>query len=77
MLAVNVYPNPSSDFIILDVNLTENKIVNIVDGQGKLVYNFEFQKGTEPMININALSAGTYYILVDGYTDYAASFVKK
>lgn len=77
LLSVNVYPNPSADFIIIDLNLKENKKVNIVDSQGKLVYNFEFQKGTEPMININALSSGTYYILIDGYTDYASSFVKK
>jgi pimeloyl-ACP methyl ester carboxylesterase len=77
LLSVNVYPNPSSDFIIVDLNLTENNRVNIIDNQGKLVYNFEFQKGTEPMINISALSNGTYYILLDGYKDYAASFVKK
>ena len=77
LLSVNVYPNPSSDFIIVDLNLTENNRVNIIDNQGKLVYTFEFQKGTEPMINISALSNGTYYILLDGYKDYAASFVKK
>ena len=77
LLKVNVYPNPSTDFIIIDLNLSENKIVNIVDNQGKLVYTFEFQKGTEPMINISALSKGNYHILLDGYIDYAASFVKK
>jgi pimeloyl-ACP methyl ester carboxylesterase len=77
LVSVNVYPNPSSDFIIVDLNLMENKVINILDNQGKIVYNFEFQKGTEPMINISALSSGNYYILIDGYTDYQASFVKK
>jgi pimeloyl-ACP methyl ester carboxylesterase len=77
IVSVNVYPNPSSDFIIIDLNLKENKVINILDNQGKVVYNFEFQKGSEPLINISALSAGNYYILIDGYTDYQASFVKK
>lgn len=76
LLSVNIYPNPSSEFIIIDMNLAENKIVNIVDSQGKLVYSFGFQKGTEPMINISALSKGNYYVLLEGSTDYAASFVK-
>ena len=51
--------------------------VNIMDNQGKQVYSFDFQPGTEPMVNISALSAGVYYVHVGESALHQGSFVKK
>ncbi len=76
-IVVNVYPNPSSQFIVLDINLTSNETVKIMDNQGKIVYAFDFQSGTEPMVNISALSAGVYYLHIGESVQHQGSFVKK
>ena len=76
-MALNVYPNPSSQFIVLDINLTSNETVKIMDNQGKIVYSFDFQSGTEPMVNISALSAGVYYLHIGESAQHQGSFVKK
>jgi len=76
-LSVNIYPNPSSDFIIMEINRSSSELVRILDNQGKLVYSFEYQAGTEPMVNISALSSGIYYVHLGDEAVYQTSFVKK
>lgn len=76
-LSVNIYPNPSSDFIIMEINRSSSELVRILDNQGKLVYSFEYQAGTEPMVNISALSSGVYYVHLGDEAVYQTSFVKK
>ena len=74
---LNIYPNPSSQYIIVDARFEENKTMNIIDSQGKSVFTFDYIKGTEPMINVASLSSGKYYLHVDGQIDYLGSFIKK
>ena len=76
-ITVNVYPNPSSQFIIMEIDALSNEEVKILDNQGKLVYSFTYEKGTEPMVNIAALSNGVYYVHVGDDSLYQTSFVKK
>lgn len=76
-VSINIYPNPSSDFIIMEVNRSSNELIRILDNQGKLVYSFEYQAGTEPMVNISSLSSGVYYVHLGDESIYQSSFVKK
>lgn len=76
-ISLNVYPNPSSQFIILETDLKTDERVQILDVLGKQVYSFDYKAGTEPMINISSLSQGQYFIQFEGSSNHQGSFVKK
>jgi hypothetical protein len=61
----------------MEINRSSSELVRILDNQGKLVYSFEYQAGTEPMVNISALSSGIYYVHLGDEAVYQTSFVKK
>lgn len=74
---INIYPNPTAQYIVVDVRFEQNKTMNIIDSQGKVVYSFEYIKGTEPMVNVTSLSTGKYFVYIEGQNDYLGSFIKK
>ena len=58
-----VYPNPFSDFIIIDgLDFSQDLTINIYDISGKMVYeNLDFSSNR---ISMERLSIGTYYLIV-------------
>ena len=63
----NVYPNPTSDFITIDFESTENAKVQIVDSNGRQVYKSPMLTNKKLVINIKQiLSSGIYYIKATG-----------
>ena len=57
----NIYPNPTSDFLVIDDNLLK-KDITIIDVSGKIVLrktNF-----TDKKINISTLNEGVYFIQI-------------
>jgi len=58
-----VYPNPTSDFITIDFESTENAKVQIVDSNGRQVYQSPLLTNKKLIINIKQiLASGIYYI---------------
>ena len=68
---VNVYPNPTSDYINIDgINNAEVEVYNI---QGQLMLNGD----TSAKINVSSLSAGQYLIIAKNKENIATSvFIK-
>jgi dienelactone hydrolase len=73
---VSIYPNPTTQYIMLNAQLEKNTNISIVDAMGKQVYSFSYPKGTEAMINVTSLSSGTYFVVLEGEKTAAVSFVK-
>lgn len=67
-LVFKVYPNPSSDFIIVELMNETNKQIDLYDALGKKVLTYPIS-GTQVEINIKNLSAGMYYIKVGNYAE--------
>ena len=82
--AINVYPNPSSDYTNVRINLSERSDVSlqVVDMTGKSVMNniYENQNGLfNVIVETNTLNAGNYVLKInvgDVYTTRKISVVK-
>jgi hypothetical protein len=66
---ISVYPNPTSDFVTIDlqkVNASKAKIV-VVDFNGKVVHQEDITKNTTPwtkQIDLSSFAAGVYFVKV-------------
>jgi len=61
---INVYPNPTSGNITMNFgNYISNGLVELYDGQGRLVLNIEVN-GQNQIIDMTSFSKGVYTILV-------------
>lgn len=74
---LNVYPNPSNDYIILSIDAKQNESFVITDVLGNVINEFVYVPHTEPLINVRYLSAGTYWIHLKSNPNAKISFVKK
>lgn len=64
---INVYPNPSSDFIQVDLSeLDQLMNIQLVDLQGKTVLNSTIQGGKNLQIDIRDLKVGSYFLRIQG-----------
>lgn len=70
---IRIYPNPASDFAMIDLNLDKDAkvMVNVIDMTGKVVGSQNYgivNSSTELPINTSLLNAGVYTIevIVDG-----------
>jgi hypothetical protein len=65
---VNIYPNPSSDFVYVEYILTDinnYKSVNLYNASGSLIKSYPVnQKAGYVKIDVNSLSTGTYIVSV-------------
>ncbi len=64
-LILNLYPNPTSQFITLDMNTSDlqNYSVQLTDMHGKLIQEIEnLQSKTE--MNLNNLPTASYYLIL-------------
>jgi len=81
---INVFPNPTSDFTNVRINLSERSdvILQVVDMTGKAVMDktYENQNGLfSVMVDTNTLNAGNYVLKInvgDSYTTKKISVVK-
>ncbi|MFL5763994.1 MAG: peptide-N-glycosidase F-related protein [Bacteroidia bacterium] len=64
--SLNVYPNPGSGQVFIDVNLTarHDGTIEIRDVLGKKVYGYEFQSLTAESVeaDLSSLNAGVYFV---------------
>lgn len=64
---IKVYPNPSSDFIQVDLSeLDQLMNIQLVDLQGKTVLNSTIQGGKNLQIDIRDLKVGSYFLRIQG-----------
>lgn len=60
--SISVYPNPATDYIIVENRIKENAKINIRDINGRIVLQLS---NTDEPINIVSLVPGMYIIDVD------------
>jgi uncharacterized membrane-anchored protein len=71
---VSVYPNPSSEIVTIESNMTEGSI-QIMDLTGKVIAN-EMINGVSTSFNTSALTNGMYtVILTNGSTVETRKFI--
>ncbi|WP_312766401.1 T9SS type A sorting domain-containing protein [Epilithonimonas sp.] len=63
-LNIKVYPNPATDYIIVE-NLKTNSNIELIDSSGKLIKTIS-NKVSKTEINIKNLPSGIYFLKVDG-----------
>ena len=79
---LNIYPNPSSDYIFINSRLSENNdvYINIFSLNGKIVRKIELKNVStlNEKINIKELPAGIYSMIIKiGNTFYTKKIVKE
>lgn len=71
---ISVYPNPSKDVINVNSSINAFNSISIVDLNGRVVKNVNFDGVTEAQINISDLASGVYVMNV---TSEKETFSKK
>lgn len=71
---ISVYPNPSKDVINVNSSINSFNSISIVDLNGRVVKNVNFDAVTEAQINISDLASGVYVMNV---TSEKETFSKK
>lgn len=61
---ISVYPNPSKDVINVNSSINSFNSISIVDLNGRVVKNVNFDAVTEAQINISDLASGVYVMNV-------------
>ncbi len=77
--SINVYPNPTVDRINIETSYQEESVdVNIVNLTGQIVLQNQIAKGENiKQIEVSALPAGTYIVLVGGDNPQSKKFIKQ
>ncbi len=76
--SVNIFPNPTSDFINVDLGAIEGEvIISLINSNGGVVQRISSEESTT-QVNVNGLSNGVYFINVsgEGFSE-TIKFVKK
>jgi Secretion system C-terminal sorting domain len=62
----SVYPNPASDFVMIDAGGKSITLVELTDLTGRLVRSLQFPKGNNSSIrfNLEGLASGQYQLLL-------------
>jgi len=69
-----IYPNPTTDYIVIGRNYLGKSEASIIDVRGKTVKRF---KSNSDRISISELPSGIYFVkLVDGKTSVVRKFLK-
>jgi hypothetical protein len=63
---ITIYPNPAAEFIVVNGNITSQKIYRIYDQVGKLVQEGQIRQDGE-RISLNDLNSGVYLINLEGF----------
>lgn len=75
----NIYPNPTSNFINLDIKEGVNLSYRIMDINGKILTQDAIQNTGVTAINVSNLPSGKYFIIINekNILKYQESFIKK
>lgn len=60
---INIYPNPTTDYINFSLKGLENTPVSIIDLNGKLIVNTKIS--TDNSINVTSLNTGVYFVQLE------------
>lgn len=60
---INIYPNPSSGDVFIELNQTEQAMISISDLSGKIVYEVTYNKSSGPLkADVSNLAPGPYFV---------------
>lgn len=76
---LSVYPNPASDFLVIENGYANSILVTILNAAGQEVSNFEVSERTKKEVNISGLSKGLHFISFyrDGAIEVKKIFIDK
>lgn len=83
MLNVNIYPNPSTDFVNIsyETSNTHNLEILLFDGVGKVIYSIKrpsISGNVSNVIPVEELANGIYFLkIVVGNQTYSSKFIKQ
>jgi hypothetical protein len=64
------YPNPSTDFINIELNTLEDVNINIVNSKGQIILKKQITNSQTERINISGFPDGIYFLKIKGQ-DYS------
>ena len=64
ILSVNLYPNPSTDYVIIETKSTSAANINVYSLSGQLVISIQSNNLSEEKIDVSVLQKGIYIIQV-------------
>lgn len=64
--SIKIFPNPTSDFI--NIELTKTSDIQVIDITGKVIYDFKLNEGVH-RIELNNLAQGIYYLNTNGVSE--------
>ena len=74
---MNVFPNPASDFVTISAKENLSSI-QIIDIQGRIVMEYDFNRTSEVKLNVSSLSNGMYNIVAvsDNGNTFSSKLIK-
>jgi len=77
--ALLVYPNPASDYLVIENGYASTTIVTILNAAGQEVSNFKVSKRTKKEIDISSLNKGLHFVSFyrDGALEVKKIFIDK
>lgn len=75
-LSFDLYPNPTTDYLVLDWNVDEDALVQVYNMQGQLVKQQALQNGTNSL-NVSQLPVGYYTTKVQTATGFGSALFYK
>jgi len=76
-LKMQLYPNPTLNYVTINVDFDEEYTVQIFNSLGQLEYEYQEKNNSEVVVDVNNFTTGVYYVVVNGESAYSTSFVKK
>jgi|GEM_PF-2040710 len=63
---LKIYPNPATDFVTLEYDLTKNSLIQLIDINGRLIREFEATNTATNLLTLNLenVKIGTYFIRI-------------
>jgi hypothetical protein len=61
---INIYPNPTQDFVNINFENESEYQINVTDLSGKIIYSFEKNNQLEQTINLQNLKVGVYLLVI-------------
>ena len=61
----NIYPNPTSDYVMIDFNSPVSSILEMFDIQGKLILNHSLYNQESFQLNLQTVASGSYLLKVN------------
>lgn len=80
ILKTNIYPNPSSDYIMINISFEENTTfhIEVYDLSGKVMYKTQSKTNHSQKVDISQWTNGLYILKVsNNNNNYSEAFIKK